>query len=394
MHIDYDSYFPINYKESRQEFIENINSIKQLHGINTQLWHYPLHDQKLSPSVLTPPQIKSQHPLDDLSIDIAYIGPKNASHILCISSGTHGVEGFLGAALQHTVLDQIKNEGQHHITQQKNQALLCIHALNPYGFNYLRRVNEQNIDLNRNFLLESQKYQGAHPFYQKLDHFLNPSTPPQSSWKFYIKALSTIAHYGLTPITQAIAQGQYQYPQGLFFGGYTMSRSALIIQKNLTVWLQNARHVIHIDIHTGLGKSGEYMLAGAWDYSIEALEKVAPYFQPQRIENLKSKSTLYQIQGEFMNYCRYLVSQHDSKINYLPFLLECGSYNSLKVLQALRQENACTHYLEVTDKQLQKARLNLKEHFIPQSTQWKNQTLANVLAVTQQACQVLQTHFI
>ena len=35
--------------------------------------------------------------------------------------------------------------------QQRDVALVFIHAVNPYGFSQLRRVNEDNVDLNRNF---------------------------------------------------------------------------------------------------------------------------------------------------------------------------------------------------------------------------------------------------
>src|SRR5690606_39367139 len=33
----------------------------------------------------------------------------------------------------------------------EDTAVLLIHAINPYGFSHIRRVNEDNIDLNRNF---------------------------------------------------------------------------------------------------------------------------------------------------------------------------------------------------------------------------------------------------
>ena len=52
-------------------------------------------------------------------------------------------------------------------------------SLNPYGFAHLRRVNEQNIDLNRNFLLPGERFEGADPTYASLDGLLNPTSPPQ-----------------------------------------------------------------------------------------------------------------------------------------------------------------------------------------------------------------------
>ena len=55
---------------------------------------------------------------------------------------------------------------------------VLLHALNPYGFAWLRRVNEHNVDLNRNFLLPGEAYRGSPAGYAALDPLLNPKSPP------------------------------------------------------------------------------------------------------------------------------------------------------------------------------------------------------------------------
>jgi predicted deacylase len=53
--------------------------------------------------------------------------------------------------------------------------MILIHALNPYGFAWLRRVNEDNVDLNRNFrnfsepLASSAAYEAIHDALVPLD---------------------------------------------------------------------------------------------------------------------------------------------------------------------------------------------------------------------------------
>ena len=37
---------------------------------------------------------------EDLTVDVAKIGPKDARHMLLVISGTHGVEGFCGSGCQ------------------------------------------------------------------------------------------------------------------------------------------------------------------------------------------------------------------------------------------------------------------------------------------------------
>ncbi|MFV1991047.1 MAG: DUF2817 domain-containing protein, partial [Acidimicrobiales bacterium] len=83
---------------------------------------------------------------EDLAIDLAWLGPRDADRILMVMSATHGVEGFAGSTLQTQTL--IEHAG----ALPDNLGLLFVHALNPFGFSWTRRVNEDNVDLNRNFV--------------------------------------------------------------------------------------------------------------------------------------------------------------------------------------------------------------------------------------------------
>ena len=65
---------------------------------------------------------------------------------MVIISETHGVEGFCGSGCQVGFLVERVYEGL-----PKTVGVALVHALNPYGFAWLRRVNEDNVDLNRNF---------------------------------------------------------------------------------------------------------------------------------------------------------------------------------------------------------------------------------------------------
>ena len=85
----------------------------------------------------------------DLTIDVALVGVANPDWSLVLSSGLHGVEGFFGSAIQTAYMRHMKRED---VINSKGQ-LVLIHSINPFGFFGLRRVNEDNIDLNRNFLV-------------------------------------------------------------------------------------------------------------------------------------------------------------------------------------------------------------------------------------------------
>src|SRR5512143_338848 len=86
---------------------------------------------------------------ETLAIDLAVLGPRDAEALLVVSSGTHGVEGFCGSGIQVALLEDPA------ITCTLTGgplALALVHAVNPYGFAHIRRTNEDNVDLNRNFL--------------------------------------------------------------------------------------------------------------------------------------------------------------------------------------------------------------------------------------------------
>ncbi len=97
---------------------------------------------------------------EDLSIDIAWFGVATPRRVLLHSSGLHGVEGFAGSAIQLQLMNTLP-------TLSKDSALIIVHVLNPYGMAWLRRFNENNVDLNRNFLAD-ESYNDVPPTYDSI----------------------------------------------------------------------------------------------------------------------------------------------------------------------------------------------------------------------------------
>jgi len=141
----------------------------------------------------------------DLTIDVALVGVANPAWSLIVSSGLHGVEGFFGSAIQSAYMRQVRRQD---IINSKGQ-LVLIHAINPFGFYALRRVNEENIDLNRNFLASGESYSGTSQLYRDLDSFLNPASPPRQFDGYLLKALWYICRFGYSQLKQIVAEGQY-----------------------------------------------------------------------------------------------------------------------------------------------------------------------------------------
>ena len=128
------------------------------------------------------------------------------------SIGLHGVEGFAG------LRDSTAVAGEGVPSLPTDTAVVLIHAANPYGMAWLRRVNDRSVDLNRNCLGPGEEYAGAPDGYDALNAFLNPPRAP-SHEAFRLRVAWLILRHGMPALKQTIAGGQYVNPKGLFFGG-------------------------------------------------------------------------------------------------------------------------------------------------------------------------------
>jgi Protein of unknown function (DUF2817) len=185
-----------------------------------------------------------------LSTDVALVGPEDASAVLVTISGTHGVEGFFGSATQVEWLTR----GE--ATELKGAAALHIHAINPYGFAWLRRTNEDNVDINRNWI-DFNSPLPANDLYDELAADLCPpdwSADTQARTGARIQAW--IGGHGLPAFQKAVSGGQWAYPNGLFYGGTRIGWSRRILTDILTTHLRKASRVCVVDFHTGLGPYG------------------------------------------------------------------------------------------------------------------------------------------
>ena len=189
---------------------------------------------------------------EELFTDVGRLGPAEAEKLLVLVSGTHGIEGFCGSGCHTGWLD-----GGHAIRDlPKGIAVLFIHAVNPHGFAWARRVNEDNVDLNRNFVDHAKPYRD-NPDYAKLRDHINPKTWTAEGVAASEKAIR--AFYGKPEgelLAKAIHGGQYINPQGTFFGGNAPTWSNRTYREIVATFLGTAEQICLIDYHTGSGVFG------------------------------------------------------------------------------------------------------------------------------------------
>lgn len=186
----------------------------------------------------------------ELAIDVADLGPADAPDAVLVVSGTHGVEGFAGSALQSQWLSDATAD------RPDGTRLVMVHALNPFGFAWVQRVNEDNVDLNRNFIDWNQPLP-ANPDYDVLIADLVPDTwDEQTQQRTTASLLEHMRRLGAAQAKSVISRGQYSQPHGIFYGGSGPTWSNRWMRTWLPAELARCRRLVVIDLHTGLGPWG------------------------------------------------------------------------------------------------------------------------------------------
>jgi hypothetical protein len=184
-----------------------------------------------------------------LAADVAVLGAPDASNRVLVISGTHGVEGFAGSMCQTTWL----RDG---VDIPDDFGIVLIHAINPYGFAWVRRVNEDNVDLNRNGI-DFAAPLPENPGYDELaDALVPPTWDGETRELTATRLLDFAGREGFDGLQAAVSSGQYRHPRGIFYGGHERVWSHRTLESIVRTHLADAAHVAILDLHTGLGEFG------------------------------------------------------------------------------------------------------------------------------------------
>ncbi len=320
--------------------------------------------------------VKSTGLESDLEVDVAQLG-QAGKPTLVVSSGLHGVEGFFGSAVQLSLLERLQRSNC-----LCNIRVVLVHGLNPYGFKHIRRFDQSNIDLNRNFLKPDESYSGAPAGYEKLNTFLNPKVSPSPLEPYRLKALLNIMRYGVPSLKEAIVGGQYEHPEGIFYGGSASAVSTEFVKTHCENWLNGSDKIAHIDLHTGLGKFGSYELLINEDPETENYHWFVNTFGQKCISTLQKSNTIaYEVTGSMGAWLQHRFN--DRKYYFAG--LEFGTYGPIRVLGAIRTENCAHHYADNTSRSFFDAKEELLECFCPRSEAWRRTVVEQSMEVISSA---------
>ena len=309
-----------------------------------------------------------------LTIDIAWLGSQTPKTVLLHTSGVHGVEGFAGSAIQLRILENPPRP-------PADTAIIFVHVLNPYGMAWLRRYNETNVDLNRNFRFGPGAWTADSSVYSQLDGFLNPK-----EYKFFdsflVQALLKKHYYGEEVLREAIPAGQNFNPKGLFYCGHQLEEGPQIYYQWLKKSLSTADYVFVIDVHTGLGRKGQESLFHkivATDSS-KLSRKLDRHLER---DYATSGVAAYGFKGAYSEaYAQFAGSFSVDFVTQ-----EFGTYPNLYVLHALRDENRYHIYGAKDTNHWSKQQL--REAFYPSNENWRAGVLYNGIKLVNGAAAIL-----
>ncbi len=356
------TYFAQSYAEARQKFIAAATAAGQ-------------------------EPIAHAHPLlgrdgELLAMDVARFGDAHAESVLIISSACHGVEGYCGSGVQNALL---ADAAFHAAARHAGVALLYIHGLNPYGFSWLRRTTHENVDLNRNFQ-DFSKPLPRNAAYDQLAHLIVPAEWPPTP-EVNAGLAQFVAEHGPKALQAAVSSGQYEHPQGLFYGGRNPTWSHQTLRHVLQDHGRHCARLGWIDLHTGLGPSGhgERIWAGPDDAAAIAR---ARQWWGQEVTSIYDGSS----ESALLTGLMWLAAgQECAQAEYTGIAMEYGTLPFDQVTMALRADQWLENHPEAPHAQRVQIKRQIRDAFYTDTDTWKARIVEQGMAAAYQAVAGLGT---
>jgi len=312
--------------------------------------------------------------------DVAWVGDKNASRVLVTCSGTHGIEGFYGSGIQlGWVLEK------RYLELPDDLAVLHVHAINPYGFSWLRRVNEDNIDLNRNFfdsarIPQNESYKSVHDFIVPVGWGQDEPVQIQHRVDEYVAA------HGQKTFNAAVMGGQHTHADGLYYGGLTPVWSNHTLRHISDTFLSRAQHIAVIDLHAGLGPFAHAELICRHPPGSEALDRARSWYGSSVSSPAAGDSSTPTVDGNLrMAFGRWCEQASVTAIG-----IEVGTLPLNDVLMALYADNWLYARGDPGSALGARVKSDMLSAFYPASDDWRGLVYARAIEIMQQALEGLR----
>ena len=318
---------------------------------------------------------------DGLYIDSFYLPSKaEKTNLIVLTTGVHGMEGYIGATMLDVFFREI------YPTLEDDTGVLVVANVNPYGMKYFRRYNENNVDLNRNFILDWDSFDlASNKEYPKVDTFLGPTGKIGNGlWHevgFYMSLAKTAVTDGAGTISDALLTGQYEYPQGVYYGGNGDEASTVYLKDVFSQCLDSQyENIVHIDLHSGYGPRYNMVIFNSvYETMNEAESREA--FGYDNVIAFDSEA-FYATTGDTTDFFYRLAEQKQSDTALFSTCFEFGTigdsfFDTILSLKYTVDENRNHWYPTTNATSAQIVHENYMELFYPTETAWREKTVAD-----------------
>ena len=333
----------------------------------------------------------ASHPIDEsdgLYIDSFYLPSRDTqTNLVVLTTGVHGIEGYIGAAMLDVFFGEI-----YPTLDYSDTGVLVVANVNPYGMKHLRRYNENNVDLNRNFILDWDSFDRAsNQEYPKVDAFLGPTGKIGNAlWHeagFYLNLAKTAITQGADTISDALLTGQYEYPEGVYYGGDGDESSTVYLKDVFSRCLESRyENIVHIDIHSGYGPRYNMVIFNSVFETMTEAESVAAFGYGNVIAH--DSESFYATTGDTTDFFYRLAQQKGTDTALFSTCFEFGTigdafFDTILSLHYTVDENRNHWYPTDNGVSAQIVHENYMELFYPTETAWREKTVTDFVAATQ-----------
>ena len=327
----------------------------------------------------------SSHAIDEndgLYIDSFYLpAAEDQTNLIVLTTGVHGMEGYIGA----TMLDVFFNE-VYSTLDSADTGVLVVANVNPYGMKYYRRYNENNVDLNRNFILDWDSFDlSSNKEYPKVDTFLGPTGKIGNGlWHevgFYLSLGKTAITDGADTISDALLTGQYEYPQGVYYGGMGDEASTVYLKDVFSRCLDSDyENIVHIDLHSGYGPRYNMVIFNSVFETMTEAESQAAFGYDYIIAH--DSEAFYATTGDTTDFFYRLAQQKQAEAQLFSTCFEFGTigdafFDTILSLKYTIDENRNHWYPTDNTTTAEIIRQNYLELYYPTETAWREKTVAD-----------------
>lgn len=309
---------------------------------------------------------------EPLITHIAWLGNEDASKVLVMIAGTHGVEGHVGSAVQLDMWEQLE---QRNIHLPEDVALLMVHPLNPFGYAWSRRCDAQGIDLNRNFVDFAQPLPSNDGYALLRPQLKRAQTTVQRRQLFQTFA----RNHGQREFERALSGGQYIDPQGPFYGGNEAAHGRRVIEHIMDLFQLDQRELAVIDVHSGLGPYGLGELICDHPIDSSGGKQAQEWYGASVTMPARGDSSSVPKLGLLDYAWHSLMAQRGCFVT-----LEFGTYGTDSLFDVLLQEQH-DWYTEGPLPLDHPASAAMREHFCPGDIYWRELVLIKARQVVSQA---------